>query len=286
MTKNIEIFAFSDEAGSEIPKQIAAMKRNGLTGSELRGTEFGNISDINRTQAKYIAKRLSDEGLKVWSVGSPLGKIGINDPFGPEIEKLKRTVETAFILGASNIRAFSFYIPGGEEPEKYSSKVIERLSEMAAVTDTLHTGITLCHENEKGIYGDNAERCREILDKVPDIVGVFDPANFVQCGVDTLEAWKLLKDRVRYLHIKDALAEGQVVPAGRGIGHLREIVADYIAMGGMAVTVEPHLTVFSGLTDLERGDKRSHVGETYSYPSADIAFDAACAAIKEIIEEV
>ena len=280
----IKIYAFADEAGSEISAQISAMKRNGLCGVELRGTEFGNVSDLSPERAREISSRLKAEGLEVWSVGSPLGKIGINDPFGPELEKLKRTLETAEILGAKNIRIFSFYIQKGEEKAR-RAEVIDRLCEMARIADTPATGIRLCHENEKGIYGDNAERCRDILDSVPDIVGVFDPANFVQCGADTLAAWKLLKDKIAYLHIKDALADGRVVPAGKGIGNLKTIVGEYIAAGGRAMTIEPHLTVFGGLSALEREGERSKVGEVYTYPDSNSAFDAACNALKEILSE-
>lgn len=283
--KKIRLFAFSDEAGAELSKQIAAIKRNGLSGAELRGTEYGNVSDLTEAQAKEIKSRLDGEGLRVWSVGSPLGKIGINDPFEPEMEKLKRTLEIAYILGAPNIRMFSFYIPRKENLQSYRSKVIDRLGDMARITDTLHTGITLCHENEKGIYGENDVCCLEILEAVPEIVGVFDPANFVQSGVDTLKAWKLLKKKIRYLHIKDALADGRVVPSGAGAGHVAEIAGDFVKMGGSAMTVEPHLRVFSGLSELERDGERSQVGEAYSYPDADSAFDAACEAIKRIIGE-
>ncbi|UKI35368.1 MAG: sugar phosphate isomerase/epimerase [Clostridiales bacterium] len=35
--------------------------------------------------------------------------------------------------------------------------------------------------------------------------GVFDPANFVQCGCVTYpNAWNLLKEHIVYMHIKDA----------------------------------------------------------------------------------
>ncbi len=282
--KNIRLYAFSDEAGASMQKQLSAMKRNGISGPELRGTEFGNVSDLTPERAKEIKNMLDGEGLSVFSLGSPLGKIGINDPFEPEIEKLKRTLDTAEILGAQNIRIFSFYIPKNSPPEEFRAKVLDRLGEMARTADTLHSGIRLCHENEKGIYGENDARCLDILENAPEIYGIFDPANFVQSGVDTLKAWELLKGRIRYLHIKDALSDGRVVPAGKGVGHLPEIVNEFIGLGGRAMTVEPHLTVFSGLSGLEREGERSQVGEVYTYPDSDAAFDAACAAIKELIK--
>ena len=52
------------------------------------------------------------------------------------------------------------------------------------------------------------------------------------------------------MHIKDALPDGSVVPAGKGIGHLPELLRAYSAKGGEAVTLEPHLRVFDGLKDL------------------------------------
>lgn len=82
------------------------------------------------------------------------------------------------------------------------------------------SGVTLCHENEKGIYGDTAARCADIHQTLPAFKAVFDPANFIQCGQDTAEAWERLSPYVEYLHIKDALSDGTVVPAGKGIGRI------------------------------------------------------------------
>ena len=279
--ENIRLYAFADEAGGKISEQTAAMKRNSLCGVELRNTEYGNVSDLPLERAKEIRDRLFDEGLEIWSLGSPLGKIGVDAPFEPEIEKLKRTLDIAEVTGCRNIRMFSFYIPHGKPASDYKNAVLDRLHRMAEITSG--SGVTLCHENEKGIFGENAENCRIILDEIPEIVGVFDPANFVQCGVDTLKAWELLKDRIKYLHIKDALSDGRVVPAGKGIGNVGAIVSAYIAQGGTAMTLEPHLTVFSGLSALEREGERSQVGEVYTYPDANSAFDAACDALKALL---
>ncbi len=141
--------------------------------------------------------------------------------------------------------------------------------------------IALCHENEKGIYGDIAPRCLELHKTFPELKCVFDPANFIQCGQETFEAWEMLKPYVHYLHIKDALADGTVVPAGHGIGHLSEILGDFLSVPGKSVTVEPHLKVFAGFAELEKGEGKL---DDFSYPTNDMAFDAACNALREIID--
>lgn len=280
--QNIKIFAFADEASGTVDGQITAMKRNSLDGVELRGTDLGNVSDLSFVAACLIRQKLNDAGLKVWSLGSPIGKIGIGDDFARHLEKFRSTLEISKVLGAENIRMFSFYVPKGKEDE-YRNAVIDRMGkllEMAASYD-----VTLCHENEKGIYGDNAERCLDLLKTFPQLKGVFDPANFVQCGVDTLAAWDMLKPYIKYMHIKDALADGRVVPAGAGIGNVAKITEEFISMGGREFTIEPHLTVFKGLSELEREGEKSKVGD-YAYPDSDSAFDAACNAFKDILKGI
>jgi sugar phosphate isomerase/epimerase len=278
-----EIYAFSDEAGASLAVQIAAMKRNGLAGPELRGVDGQNISDLPFEKAREVRRMLEDAGLKVRSLGSPIGKISLADDFSANLDKLRHTVELARILGAGRIRMFSFYPKEGQTPETMRGQVFDWLGAMLDACEG--SGVLLCHENEKGIYGDNAARCLDLLTNEKRLLGIFDPANYVQSGQETLEAWVMLKDRIDYLHIKDAFfADGRVVPAGCGEGHVPEIVEDFLARGGTAMTVEPHLTVFAGLKALEREGERSAVGH-YAYESADVAFDAACSALKSILEE-
>lgn len=274
----IKIYAFADEASSMIDGQIAAMLRNGLQGLEIRGVDGVTVSNITLEKAKEVKKKLDDAGLVTGSVGSPIGKIPIDGDFAEHLDKLKHTLEIADILGTKNLRMFSFFMPKDEDPATYRNKVMDQLAAMAELAAP--TGIALCHENEKGIYGDNAPRCLDILKSVPQLKCVFDPANFVQCGQDTMEAWDLLGDRVYYMHIKDALADGFVVPAGKGIGNVEKIVKAYIAKGGSHFTIEPHLSLFDGLAGLEQDGERSQIA--YRYPDADTAFDVACSAFKEL----
>ena len=277
----IRIYAFADEASPNISEQITALKRNNLNGIEMRNVDGANVSDITVEKAKEVKRMLDENGLITWSVGSPIGKIDIEkDDFNAHIEKLKHTLEIAEILEAENLRMFSFYMPKDKKASDYKDEVIERLGIMYDTAKNYN--VSLRHENEKGIYGDIPERCLDIHKALPGLKGIFDPANFVQCGADTLKAWDMLKDYIYYMHIKDAKEDGKVVPAGCGNGNVKEIVKSFIAGGGNAFTIEPHLTVFDGFSHLERKGEKSEITE-YGYPDSNTAFDAACNAFKNLL---
>ena len=266
--------AFADEADGRISEQIKAMTRNGIDYLEIRGVDGENISDISLEKALEVRRQLDDAGLGVWSLGSPYGKTGICDDFGAHLDKFRHGLELAEILGARHIRMFSFYVPS-DDAERYRDEVMARLDKM--INAAKGSGIILCHENEKGIYGDIASRCEEIHKEFPQLRAVFDPANFIQCGQDTKEAWKKLEPYVEYMHIKDATADGSVVPAGKGIGNLPYLLENY---KGSVLTLEPHLSVFDGFDKLEASEK-TKMG--YCYPSSGAAFDAAVNALKELL---
>ena len=280
--KNVVLFAFADEAGATLSRQIDALRRNGLDWLEIRGVNGRNVCDLTETEAGEIRRRMDDAGLSVWSIGSPIGKTTPGeDDFAAECDHLRRSLVLADILGAKRIRVFSFYIPAGQQPEELRGEIIDRLGHFCDISQS--SGVRLCHENEKGIYGDTAPRCRDLLDALPPLSAVFDPANFVQCRQDVRAAWVLLRDRVDYLHIKDARWDGTIVPAGEGAGCVAEIAADYLARGGRAFTLEPHLYGFGGLSALERPGEQSRILERY--PDADTAFDAAYSAFADILKE-
>lgn len=274
------INAFADESSSELMGQIDALKRNNLNGIEIRNVSGKNIADIPMDEIKEIGKTIEDNGFNVWSIGSRLGKIKITDDFAPHLDEFKRTIEIAHILKADYIRLFSFYMPKDEDPTPYRDEVLERMAKF--IETAKGSGVKLCHENEKGIYGDIAPRCLEIHKALPELGGIFDPANFIQCEQNTMEAWELLHNYITYMHIKDCLADGKVVPAGKGVGNLPEILKMFKAEGGKALTLEPHLSIFKGLAGLEREGEKTQMG-AYQYPTKEAAFDAAVAALREII---
>lgn len=274
---NIKLCAFADEADASIDLQIEALKRNSIPYLEIRNVDGVNISKITFKKAKEVKSKLDANGLAVWSLGSPYGKIKVADDFAPHLDSFKYGLELSHELGAKCIRLFSFY-----EATAPSARdiVMERLS--AFIEAAKGSGIILCHENEKGIYGDIASRCLDIHKTLPELKCVFDPANFIQSGQDTKEAWELLKNYVYYMHIKDAMLDGKVVPAGKGAGNLPFLVSEYSNQGGGVMTLEPHLKIFDGLAALEESDEKTDIDD-FTYPDNNAAFDVAANAIKEIV---
>ena len=278
---DIKLCAFADEADDALAGQIKAMQENGIGYLELRTIDQKNVTKFTNDEVKEYKKQLDDAGIKVWSIGSPIGKVKITDDFNVDLDLCKRTVEIANMFGAKTIRMFSFYGTGGEA--QYRDEVMERLSKY--VEAARGSGVTLCHENEKGIYGDNAARCLEIHRAVPELKSVFDPANFVQVGQDTLEAWEMLEPYVFYGHIKDSRADGSIVPPGKGLGRISEYLPKFVAKGCDMLTLEPHLSVFSALASLEEEGEESKIG-LYKFESKREAFDFAVNSLKDIIKEI
>ena len=280
---NYTLSAFADESSNAFSGQIDALKRNGFGCLEIRNLDGKNVTQLTVAEARELTAILTDHGLRVWSIGSPIGKIQIDDDFGAHMELYRHTLELAGEFGAEQIRLFSFFMPKDTAPEQHRNLVIDR---MAVIAETAKAyGITACHENEKGIYGDVAIRCLELHKAVPELKAVFDPANFVQCGQDTLQAWEMLSPYVHYMHIKDALPNGSVVPPGTGSGNVPALIARYMAQGGKVLSLEPHLYDFVGLKALEQEGEESVVG-AMSFETAEEAFDHAANTLKNILEGI
>ena len=115
---------------------------------------------------------------------------------------------------------------------------------------------------------------------------MFDPANFVQCKEDTLRAWDMLAPYVYYGHIKDARADGVVVPPGKGEGQLAGYLPHFFADGPEVLTLEPHLADFVGLAGLEEDGDRSAVGQVMRFPDNRAAFDYAADCLRGILSDI
>ncbi len=276
----IKLCAFADEADADRHGQIRALSENGIPYLEIRGVDGTNIANLSIEAAKQFKAELDAAGIRVWSIGSPAGKHDIHADFGPIEEQFRHMMELAEIFEAKRIRLFSFY--GTDDSDECFAEVCRRLNIYCDICE--ECGVIPCHENEKGIYGEDAEHCLKLHRAIPRLRAVFDPANFIQCGQEIMPAWEMLSPYVEYGHIKDALADGRVVPPGDGIGCLREYLPLFAAQGGEVLTLEPHLGEFVGLAGLEQEGARSDVG-SLAFKDGREAFDCAVNKLKEILSE-
>lgn len=284
--EQIWLSGFSDEIAPEFDTQLETLGEFGLSYLELRAADGVNVSDFTPEKVKEVKRKLDGAGIQVSSIGSPIGKIGIKEDFAPHLEKLKRTLEIQKELEAPYVRMFSFYLPKDREPGEFREEVMDRVGRM--VEEAKSWNSVLLHENEKGIYGDKACRCKELMDAFyrPHFHGVFDFANFVEVGQETLPAYQLLKPYIGYVHIKDALAqEKKVVPVGKGDGHVKEILGDLLGGGWKGfLSLEPHLIDFAGLASLEQ-EARKRENALDGKSAWKLALDSLRGMLKEIGQE-
>ena len=270
----IRLCAFADEASASLPGQIAALGRNGIDLIELRGVDGVNVIDFDGALASRVKRELDGGGIRVWSLGSLYGKVDLDESFSETalFDGLRRLCENANILGADKIRMFSFY-----KAKDKRERVVELLR--ASVEIAAKYGVALYHENEKDLFAEKPEGVLELSRLVPGLRFVYDPANYVVCGVSCAEAWEKLRAVTGYCHVKDAsAATGEILPAGEGDGRIAELICD---VGDTVFTVEPHLVVFEGFTQIDRHELKNK----YVFDDGDAAFDAAVAALKGLLAE-
>lgn len=242
---------FVDEISADFTEQCTVAAGLGLQYLEVRSAWGVNILDLDDDQLARMQQIMAEHGLKVSSIGSPIGKIFIDEDFGPHLDRMRHAADVAKLLGAPYIRIFSFFLRPDSNPADHRDEVLDRMRALAEVAE--QAGVVLLHENEKEIYGDTPERCLDIVTSVdsPHLRLAWDPANFVQVGVVPFtEGYAMLRPYVEYIQIKDALAaDGTVVVAGAGDG---EVVPTVRALRDDGFdgffSLEPHLGTVSSLS--------------------------------------
>lgn len=276
-----KLSGFADEISEETDVQFSTLNKLSMNYVELRGIDGKNISKLNEEELFALKEKLAKYGIQVSSIGSPIGKVKIEEPFEEHFALFKHVVHIAKTLEAPYIRMFSFYHDGEVWTDVEKRKVYDRLEQMIAYAK--EQDVVLLHENEKDIYGDTLEHCLALMERFHSshFRAVFDPANFVQIGQKPLDAFKRLKPYIGYMHIKDSeMASQKVVPAGCGDGDIPEIVSELLAEGYDGFfSLEPHLGNFAGLADLELGNIMDDLPE-----SGEGTFTVAYNAFMNIIQ--
>lgn len=286
--EGIWISGFADEIHPALDEQLKVVTELGMKYISLRSADFKSVADYTPKEVEEkILPRLKAAGVGVSSIGSPIGKVGIEDEegFAKQLAQLENLCRIARLLDSKYIRMFSFFMPEGKDPADYRDMVIAKLRQFIAIAEKYD--VVLMHENEKDIYGDVASRCRDLADTLgcDHFKACFDFANYVQCGEDTQNCWELMKKDVIYIHIKDAItADKENVLCGTGEGKIPQLLKQAIRDEGYQgfLTLEPHLVLFTSLQSLETTDA-SKVIKVNKYKNGAEGYAAQYHALTDIL---
>jgi 3-dehydroshikimate dehydratase len=252
--------AFADEVTDDFAAQVKYLTMHGLRYIELRFVNKKNIIDLSAAELREVKLMLADNGIGVSAIGSPIGKVKIDAPLQPQLDKFKHAVELAEFFNAPFIRIFSYY-PADDHPiENDRDKIVERMRKKVEILNG--SAAVIVHENEVGIYGSTAEHCRDLAASIDSskFRMAYDPGNFVwghniTNNIDV--CWPLMKQYVSHVHIKDWKLGSRDVGSipGEGDGQIGRLCEELAAMNYDGfLTMEPHLKVgghFGGETGPE-----------------------------------
>jgi len=271
-----KLSAFADEVTDDFLGQVKFLVKEKVGYIEPRFIDKKNIMDLTKDELGVARKMIKDNGLKVSAIGSPIGKVRLDEPFGPHLDKFKRAVDIALLFESPFIRMFSYYAPQGKNINDYRDQVIDRMS--AKVEILKDVDVTMVHENEANIYGHSAENCVDLVKTIdsPKFRLAYDPANFVwaESILDNVKScWPLMKPYVVHVHIKDWKLGAKDVGSipGEGDGQIKELLAELAAIEyDGCLTMEPHL----------------QAGGQFGGSTGPKLFSKAIAAVKKLADEV
>ncbi len=271
-----KLSAFADEVTEDFRGQVEFLAKEKVGYIEPRFINRKNIMDLNPSELKEARKMIRDHGLKVSAIGSPIGKVRLDEPFEPHLDKFKHAVDLAQFFETPFIRMFSYYAPQGKDIDDYRDQVMERMAAKVQVVEG--ADVTMVHENEAHIYGHTAENCADLVETIGSerLRLAYDPANFVWSEKITNNVevcWPVMKPYVVHVHIKDwklGSADIGSLP-GQGDGQIKELLAALAAVNyDGCMTMEPHLKT----------------GGQFGGSTGPDLFSKAIAAVRELADEV
>jgi sugar phosphate isomerase/epimerase len=221
----LPIAAITDEFSPNLVRTLSYLREIGMTGAELRVVNGKNIMDLNDEELLRARDLLTEAGLTVVSIASPLLKCVL--PNAPDVDSrfqhdifaskhtfadqprlAERAFQIAKLFGARIVRVFSYWrTVRPDECFEAIAAALTGVAEKAAAADLI-VGL----ENEHACNIGTAAESAKILAAVthPNLKLVWDPANTMVAGENPFpHGYRLLpKDRIAHVHAKDCHMEG------------------------------------------------------------------------------
>src|SRR6184192_3031860 len=140
--------AFADEISPDPQEQIDVLSKCGVRHIELRSAHKTNVLDLTDLQVRDLKSLLDRHGFRLSAIGSPVGKVKVEQPFEPQLQRFRRALELCKVFDCPRVRLFSFYKEGGDWA-RHRAVVLDRLGQETRLAEA--AGVTLLHENEHNI---------------------------------------------------------------------------------------------------------------------------------------
>lgn len=119
-----------------------------------------------------------------------------------QVEYIKKSMDTALELGTGILRVFGGYKKDGMSLNMAEDWIVEGFQEAASLAE--QKGITMVLENH-GLLAGKSYQVKNIIDRTCSkaLKANTDVGNFMLVNENPLDAVKLLKDQIGFLHLKD-----------------------------------------------------------------------------------
>lgn len=226
---DVVLTGFCDETCEDknLERQFAVSAALGLEWISLRFYNLGagvkNILAADQADLDQIKSLLDKYGLRVSSIGSPIGKIKLHDiqdgtpnqfrPFDSYLDQeVERICAIADFLQAPLVRGFSFYHPRGTSAQNHLSEAAMRLRAIAqrCRAKSLIFGL----EVEANLIGQTGELVQQLVEQAgaANLVSIFDGANLVVQGLSASAVWReylAMRGSLGWVHVKDYQPDSQ-----------------------------------------------------------------------------
>jgi sugar phosphate isomerase/epimerase len=225
---------FADEGpvDKKAESQLTMLSALGMSWYSLRFVDVGsgvrNVMKLTKAEIKRLCRLHADFGIRVSSVGSPIGKVKLHDvedgttngfiPFDKYLKNdVQRAVDLAGAFDTKLIRGFSFYHPRGTAPEDHLDEAAERLARIAEVC--AKGGVLFGLEVEANLIGQNGRLLRSLYRKVDhaNLSLIFDGGNLSSQNLrpdQTYSEYEAMKSGIGWMHIKDYKIDPKLVWTG------------------------------------------------------------------------
>lgn len=246
---------FTDEASSDLTKQIQVTQELGWKYISARTIGSANVHEISDAEFEVFCEQLEVNKIKVAEFGTLIGSWSkrINSDWEITVKEINRCIPRMQKLGVKYARVMSYAQNNWGEDQEEQER-FKRMREIVARFED--AGLEALHENCMNWGGFSADHTLRLLEEVPGLRLIFDTGNPIFQRdrskpsfpwQNAYEFYQKVKHAIAHIHVKDGImhteqGEPEYTFAGQGSAQLDLIFSDLKKENYQGfVAIEPHM---------------------------------------------